>query len=238
MTESDTASATYTITVIMRDLILKVVGSGSITPSPGLYSYVNGTEVPVQAMASVNWSFDHWVLDGIVRVEMNPVSITMGCDRNVTAVFIRVPPVIKTCDLNGVEKSQFSSTATIYIDGVGYGQLAGATVYVVQDVVWGDGMTIPARVSGTATQVISDWSGEIKPTVVWSSPLVEGKYDVCVDVNENGVYNQGVDALIDNKVEVTAGFVVPEFSVFMLLPCLAGLTLVVTFFRRRLSLIR
>jgi hypothetical protein len=42
-----------------------------------------------------------------------------------------------------------------------------------------------------------------------------------VDVNGNGRYDEGIDALDDNEVEITAGFVVPEFpsslALFLLL---------------------
>jgi hypothetical protein len=222
-TASDTASGTYTINIPgnIRELTIGLVGSGSIDPVPGVHTYANGTEVPVQAAPSMKWSFDHWVLDGTVTVTMNPVSITMGRDRQVTAVFIRVPPTIESCDHTGAGKNQFSSSETIYVNGIGYGQQAGADVYVVRDVTWTDGMTIPARVSGTVTEVVSNMSGEIMPTVVWNPALTEGKYDICVDVNGNGKYDQGIDALDDNQIAVTAGFVVPEFpsslALFLLL---------------------
>jgi hypothetical protein len=213
MTASNTASATYTINMPgnMWDLTLSVVGLGSIDPGPGVHAYADGTEVPVQATPSAKWSFDHWVLDATVIVTTNPVSMTMGRARQVTAVFIRVPPTVESCDHTGAGENQFSSTETIYVNGVGYGQQAGADVYVVRDVTWTDGMTIPARVAGTVANVVADSSGEILPTVVWTPPLAEGKYDICVDVNGNGVYDAGIDALDDNEIGVTAGFVVPEF---------------------------
>jgi len=95
-------------------------------------------------------------------------------------------------------------------------------------------MTIPPRVAGTTATAVSDASGEIQPTVLWSSPLVKGKYDVCLDVNRNGVYDQGIDALDDNEVEVTAGFVVPEFpSLLALLLVLVLITPTISFIKTR-----
>ena len=46
---------------------------------------------------------------------------------------------------------------------------------------------------------------------VWSSPLSPGKYDIIIDVNRNGVYDEGLDFLdnIDSYGLPTAGFVVP-----------------------------
>jgi hypothetical protein len=236
MTQSDTASVTYTINIPdnMRELTLSLIGSGSITPAPGVHTYANGAEVPVQATPSTKWVFDHWVLDGTATVTMNPVSITMGRDRDVVAVFIRVPPTAESCDITGVGKNRFSSTESIYVNGIGYGQQAGADVYVVRDVTWTDGMTIPGRVSGTVAELVSDMSGEIVPKVVWTPPLTEGKYDICVDVNVNGRYDVGIDALDDNEMEVTAGFVVPEFpSSLALLLLLVLITPFVAFTRTK-----
>ena len=83
---------------------------------------------------------------------------------------------------------------------------------MVEDVTtWTDGMAIPSRVPDTATSVSSDASGNIQATLVWSWPLVPGKYDIVVDVNDNGVYDAGIDAIDDSDIQVTAGFfVIPE----------------------------
>jgi hypothetical protein len=72
-------------------------------------------------------------------------------------------------------------------------------------------MVIPTRVFGTATTVASDSGGNVPTTLAWGWPLVLGKYDVVVDVNGNGIYDAGVDALDDSDVDVTAGLnVIPE----------------------------
>ena len=52
---------------------------------------------------------------------------------------------------------------------------------------------------------------------MWSDPATVGKYDMVVDVNGNGLYDVGIDALDNNDVEVTAGFVIPEFVSLSLL---------------------
>jgi hypothetical protein len=75
--------------------------------------------------------------------------------------------------------------------------------------------------------VSSDSEGNIPPTPVWSDPLTPGKYDIVVDVNGNGVYDEGIDALDDNDIEVTAGFfVIPEYgigTILGLVGCFAAL---------------
>ncbi len=77
-------------------LTLSVVGSGTTNPVPGIYTYNNGKEVPVQAIPNTNWVFHHWLLDETVQVDMNPASITMNRDRNVKAVFVQVQPATPT----------------------------------------------------------------------------------------------------------------------------------------------
>jgi hypothetical protein len=98
-------------------------------------------------------------------------------------------------------------------------------------------MTIPNRISGTATTVSSDAWGDVPATNVWTGPLVPGKYDVVVDVNGNGRYDASIDALDDSDIEVTGGFlVVPEVplgTLFTTLGMLVAFTGYVRFKRHR-----
>jgi len=107
------------------------------------------------------------------------------------------------------------------------------SIYIVDDVAWTDGMSIPVRAPGTSTLVVSDSFGNISQTLVWSPPLAEGKYDICVDVNRNGGYDQEIDALDDNEVQVTAGFVVPEFPSFLIPSLFMTATLLIVIFCQR-----
>jgi hypothetical protein len=68
-------------------------------------------------------------------------------------------------------------------------------------------MLIPSRASGTATFVSTDSSGTIPTALVWSQ-LIAGKYDIIVDVNGNGRYDVGIDALDSDDIQTTAGFYV------------------------------
>ncbi len=125
------------------------------------------------------------------------------------------PPVIESCDSTGTELNTFKPDEDVYVKGSGFPEVwdgLAYDLYVVNDVTWSDGMSIPARVPDTATTVSSDEHGNIIPTLVWSSPLTPGKYDIIVDVNDNGLYDEGIDALDDNDIEVTAGFlIIPEY---------------------------
>jgi hypothetical protein len=48
-------------------------------------------------------------------------------------------------------------------------------------------------------------------------PSTVGGYEIIVDVGSNDFYHAGIDALDNNDVEVTAGFIIPEFTSFLIL---------------------
>jgi len=113
----------------------------------------------------------------------------------------------------------FDILDTVYVFGEGYRYSQTYPLYVVTDRSWGNGDTIPSRVSGTAESIQTDSAGkllvmvngELKLQAVWNMPLTPGQYDIVIDVNRNGVYDEDIDVLCDNNVLVTAGFfVVPE----------------------------
>jgi hypothetical protein len=122
---------------------------------------------------------------------------------------------IDSCDSDGVKQDDFVLSDTVNVKGTG-GYAAGTTypLYIVSDVSWSDGISIPTRVEGTETTVTSDADGNIPTTPVWSPTLKPGKYDIIIDVTNPGVYDEGIDALDDSQVQVTAGFfVIPEYTV-------------------------
>ena len=137
-------------------------------------------------------------------------------------------PTIESCDSAGVKDDLFDLPEDVYVFGIGYAPSTTYDMYMVDDAAtWSDGIAIPPRVSGTASAVSSDATGDIPTTLVWGSPLVPGKYDIVVDVNGNGVYDAGVDVLDDSDIQVTAGFfVIPELplgTILGLVSCFAAL---------------
>jgi len=139
-------------------------------------------------------------------------------------------PLIESSNSVGDQKDFFDLGENVYVTGNGYEPSSTYNLYFVEDVeIWSEGMTIPPRVLGTATQISSNSEGVIFPIVVWSNPQVVGKYDIVVDVNSNGVYDPEVDALDDGDVEVTAGMVIPEFSHSLFLSVLIILTFFAVF---------
>jgi len=116
---------------------------------------------------------------------------------------------IESSSAVGVKTDEFNPSDTVYVYGSQYPDTEhDYDIYVVADTTWTDGDPFPTPIAGTATTVTSDAAGDIPVTLVWSSPLTPGKYDIVVDVNDNDVYDAGVDALDDSDIEVTAGFLV------------------------------
>jgi hypothetical protein len=105
----------------------------------------------------------------------------------------------------------FDQNDTLYVASKSFYPNSTYSIYVVTDVVqWTDGMSIPTRVPGTATTVTTNKDGHLLYVAVWTPPLARGDYDIVVDVNGNGRYDENFDA-IDSQAKV--GFqVIPEFS--------------------------
>ena len=139
-------------------------------------------------------------------------------------------PTVESTNSAGDKKDIFELGETVHVTGEGYEPSTTYNVYLVEDVeTWNEGMTIPPRVPETATQITSNTEGAIPPTIIWTNPQVVGKYDIIIDVNNNGIYDPEVDALDNNDVEVTAGMIIPEFSFTLFLTFFVALTLFALF---------
>ena len=236
------ASSTFTVlaygqtTVPTHELIINTVGEGSVEiGNPGPYQQYDLIELT--AHPAEGWTFDHWWIHNATGFEIeyswNPGNIGIYKDplNYVTAFFTQIPthaPTIESCDLTGTTKDTFAITDNVYLIGDGFSPSTTYDLYIVRDVAsWTDGTPIPTRVFDTATTVSSDADGNVPATLVWSELLVLGKYDIVVDVNGNGVYDEGADVLDDNDVEVTAGLnVIPEVPLGTVI---AGAAMVIAF---------
>lgn len=127
------------------------------------------------------------------------------------------PPKVESSDSAGNKKDIFRQSDSVYAFGCNYPDMPSSPyqppydLYVVYDRQWTDGDGIPARVSGTAL-LVNTANGCIAPhpTLIWGSSN-QGKYDIVVDVNGNGKYDQCIDALDDLDIG-DAGFVVPTLT--------------------------
>jgi hypothetical protein len=121
------------------------------------------------------------------------------------------PCHIETRDGYYAKEDAFYPGESVYVNGSGFPHSVWVDIYVVNDTTWRYGMDIPS--DGIVTTVLTLSKGEIPQTMVWKAPLTPGKYDIIVDVNRDGEYNDG-DCLLDNHINVTAGFlVIPEYII-------------------------
>ena len=139
---------------------------------------------------------------------------------------------IESSDITGGIKDTFALGESVYAIGSGYAASTTYDLYVVNDTTWTDGMTIPTRVSGTETTVTTDELGRISEgTVIWASATI-GDYDIIVDVNQSGAYDEDIDPIDDMDVN-DAGFeTVPEFTIIAI-PVAIVLGLVFLISRRK-----
>jgi hypothetical protein len=150
---------------------------------------------------------------GTYNIDYFTIDFARNCETfKSTIVNLEVQTSIESCDSTGTKKDTFEVIEPVYATGSGYSPDTTYNIYVVEDVVtWTDGMTIPTRVPGTIETVTTDEDGNIPVTTLSSEPLALGKYDILVDFDGDGEYDQNMDALDSSDIEVTAGFlVVPE----------------------------
>lgn len=136
--------------------------------------------------------------------------------------------MIESADSSGNKKDIFIEGDNVYSFGSGYGSNETYDLYIVKDRSWTDGMSITPYV--IKMTISTDVNGDIvpDPTLIWSS-AVRGKYDIIVDVEGNGNYDQNIDPLDDADVN-DAGFEVPVLTPVGII-ALIGLLLVVTMSR-------
>lgn len=137
-------------------------------------------------------------------------------------------PMIESSDSSGNKKDKFKECHEVHAYGSGYDPSKTYDLYIVKDRTWTNSMPIPPYI--VKTTVSADANGDISPdpTLIWPSG-VQGKYDIIVDVDGNGNYDEGIDALDDMDVN-DAGFEVPTLTTIGLM-ALIGLLLVVTMSR-------
>jgi hypothetical protein len=118
---------------------------------------------------------------------------------------------IESCDGGGIQKNMYKTNETIYVQGEGFSGSAQYQINLVEDTAWTIGMTIPTQITGTTQTIFSNIEGKILPTVLWNS-TVAGNYDLVIDINGNGIYENEIDILCDTKIEVISESTIPEYT--------------------------
>ncbi|MGD0977530.1 MAG: hypothetical protein ABR962_00140 [Candidatus Bathyarchaeia archaeon] len=209
-TISQNSSITWNWQITQQTL---TVTSAHDNPNPpvGDHTYNNGSSVTCTVTSPVTeagqvWTCTGWVGTGSVPASGGGVSVTFSINEDSSITWnwqAHIAPTIESCDGASVQRDVFSLDETVYVVGSGFGASQTYNVYIVYDTAWFDGANITGRVQAGAAS--SDSSGNISLTAVWNKPLTTGVYDILVDVNGNGKYDAGVDALYSIKVIVAAG---------------------------------
>jgi PKD repeat protein len=74
---------TYTLTII-------ITTGGTTNPTPGTYTYIEGTNVQVTALPDVNYNFSNWELDGVYNGTNNPTTVLMDKNHTLKAFFAQI----------------------------------------------------------------------------------------------------------------------------------------------------
>jgi Leucine-rich repeat (LRR) protein len=86
---------------ITHTLTISVVGSGTTSPPPGTYTFIEGATATVAAVPDTGWLFDHWEGDIGGEDPNNPmIHPLMDQDRTITAVFVPIQYTL-TISVNG-----------------------------------------------------------------------------------------------------------------------------------------
>jgi uncharacterized repeat protein (TIGR02543 family) len=81
------------------NLTIDVNGSGTVSPSSGIYSYYEGEVVNITASPNTSYQFDGWTGD-VSNVGSASTTVTMDADKTVVANFSRVIQIL-TINING-----------------------------------------------------------------------------------------------------------------------------------------
>jgi hypothetical protein len=100
-----------------------------------------------------------------------------------------------TCNQNGGMKTTFYNNETVYVASGNITSTGGQSVrmYIVaNNDSWVSGKTLVGVAGGGYSAIVTNGSGYIPVTPLWSNPVI-GTYDIVVDVNNDGVYNSSYD---------------------------------------------
>ncbi len=224
--QKETAGYDVVVTDIVTSEVVILPGSLSIQPTTQVTN-PDGSTTLTWNLGDINYDEAVSLTYQVQMIRCGAIQTNVDADvtyldwqGNAAAIQLPLPvvtvpcPTIESSDSEGNQKDIFNIDETVYVTGTGYAPSQTYALHIVADVsTWTDGMTIPSRAIGTLTTVTSSSLGTIEAKTGWNPPLILGGFDIIIDVDNNGIYNQRVDALDDSDIEVTAGFfVIPEFA--------------------------
>jgi len=145
-------------------------------------------------------------------------------------LIISSQPSAWSTDSPGNPKSIFNMTDNIYVRGRNFSANTSVAIYLIPN-----GAAALTSNAVTSAFTTTNSTGGLPVTLVWSQPLALGKYDIWIDVNQNGVFDWG-DLWNSQSVDVYGLEVIPEFPKSASIPLMLVmlLTAVIAIYKRRL----
>ena len=106
MSANKSVTATFSVLPPPRVLTVNTVGSGTVAVSPVRDFYDDGTTVTLTATPTAGFQFSGW--SGDLSDTINPSSLTLNADKNVTATFTILPPTQHTLTVTAIGSGQVS----------------------------------------------------------------------------------------------------------------------------------
>ena len=126
-----------------------------------------------------------------------------------SGVYETKTPQARVTDADGNSKTSFEDSEDVYVVGEDLEEAASVDVYIVNDTGWRGGESVrdwKKKETFTTTS-----TGTLGPVNIWEgSETVPGDYDIFIDVNQNGTYEYGTDAV---TAAGDVGFTVEVYSI-------------------------
>jgi len=136
-------------------------------------------------------------------------------------------PNIWSSDSLGNPKDTFIPSETAYATVTETGQLV--SLYVVVDkAIWNDGDLLTDVSDGVETLTLNSGAGT-QTIQIWATPLIVGSYDVVMDVDNDGVFDEELDII--DSVTITGFNVIPEVPLGTVMSLLSMLIVFVVYVR-------
>lgn len=199
-TESANPPELYVEYIVEHELTITSSLGGTTKPVPGVYSYEEGSNVPVEAIADSGFIFDHWELDGVNVGTALTYTVLMDTMHTLHAVFVTAPPTPQhalsvSSSPTGVEflinTTPYTTPVTVTLDEGTYLLTAPSSVtidttsYTFKE--WEDGSSNPER----TIDLYSDVSVSFTLEAVSPPPPEKGHLEVHAFINSTDIEADG-----------------------------------------------
>jgi len=173
----DPPTPTHTLTIEDTD-------HGTTNPPPGIYTYAEGQNVPVQAMPDTGCVLDYWELDGADAGSSNPISVLIDMyPHHLRAVFTYDVLITAYCSAEGGNVN-----VDIWMDGSPTGH---TTPYVFTSLTGTHTFTVPSVDS--SGHLFKQWyTGVLNRTIIVGTSgthtaYYDAKYNLTITANAGGI---------------------------------------------------